>query len=63
MPNLSRRKLLQGTAALAATAVASPIRAQAPAAEPERLAYSLPEAADLYLPAILLRTRGRSRRF
>ncbi len=35
MPNLSRRKLLQGTTALAATTVfASPIRAQAPAAEP-----------------------------
>ncbi len=35
MPKLSRRKLLQGTTALAATTVfASPSRAQAPAAEP-----------------------------
>ncbi|MEA2874928.1 MAG: iron(III) transport system substrate-binding protein [Hyphomicrobiales bacterium] len=35
MPNLSRRKLLQGTTALAATTVfASPSRAQAPGAEP-----------------------------
>jgi iron(III) transport system substrate-binding protein len=35
MPNLSRRRLLQGTTALAATTVfASPSRTQAPAAEP-----------------------------
>ena len=33
MSNLSRRKLLQGSTALAATVFASPIRAQAPAAE------------------------------
>jgi iron(III) transport system substrate-binding protein len=34
MPKLSRRRLLQGTTALAATVFASPLRAQAPAAEP-----------------------------
>src|SRR5215217_149897 len=33
MPNLSRRKLLQGTTALAAAAFATSVRAQAPAAE------------------------------
>jgi iron(III) transport system substrate-binding protein len=33
MPNLSRRKLLQGTTALAASAFATSVRAQAPAAE------------------------------
>src|SRR5919112_3231322 len=33
MPNLSRRKLLQGTTALAASALATSVRAQAPAAE------------------------------